>query len=161
MESVQGVVENVVFQSADGQFCVIRVKTATAGLLTVTYRGPAPFVGENLRLQGEYTEHARFGRQLRADVLESVTPSSAEGMERFLGSGAIKGIGRTMAARIIEHFGSNSLDVLANEPFRLAEVAGIGKKKAEAIGIAYAELSDMRELMLFFGAARYQRQLCA
>ena len=65
-----------------------------------------------------------------------------------MASGAVRGIGKTMAARIVEHFGSDTLDVLSLSPHRLTEISGIGRKKAEAIGMSYAELSDMRELMV-------------
>lgn len=148
MEQLQGTLENVIYESGDGQFCVLRVKTA-AGLATVTYKGPAPYMGENLALEGEWCEHARFGRQFKADALRVVKPSTTEGIERFLASGAVKGVGRTMAARIVEHFGSRTLTVLESEPERLTEVAGIGRKKAGDIAASYAELSEMRELMLF------------
>lgn len=148
MEQLQGTVENVIYESNDGQFCVLRVKTP-AGLITVTYRGMAPYMGENIALEGDWCEHARFGRQFKAETLRVVKPSTTDGIERFLASGAVKGIGRTMAARIVEHFGSRTLTVLESEPERLTEVAGIGRKKAESIAASYAELSEMRELMLF------------
>ena len=148
MEQLQGTLENVIYQSGDGGFCVLRVKTA-AGLATVTYKGMAPYMGENIAMEGEWCEHVRFGRQFRADALRVVKPSTTDGIERFLASGAVKGIGRTMAARIVEHFGSRTLTVMESEPERLTEVAGIGRKKAESIAASYAELSEMRELMLF------------
>lgn len=148
MEQLQGTLENVIYQSGDGGFCVLRVKTA-AGLATVTYKGMAPYMGENIAMEGEWCEHVRFGRQFRADTLRVVKPSTTDGIERFLASGAVKGIGRTMAARIVEHFGSRTLTVMESEPERLTEVAGIGRKKAESIAASYAELSEMRELMLF------------
>ena len=148
MEQLQGTLENVIYQSGDGGFCVLRVKTA-AGLATVTYKGMAPYMGENIVMEGEWCEHVRFGRQFRADALRVVKPSTTDGIERFLASGAVKGIGRTMAARIVEHFGSRTLTVMESEPERLTEVAGIGRKKAESIAASYAELSEMRELMLF------------
>lgn len=148
MEQLQGTVGNVIYESSDGQFCVLRVKTP-AGLITVTYRGMAPYMGANIALEGDWCEHARFGRQFKAEMLRVVKPSTTDGIERFLASGAVKGIGRTMAARIVEHFGSRTLTVLESEPERLTEVAGIGRKKAESIAASYAELSEMRELMLF------------
>ena len=94
-------------------------------------------------------EHAKFGRQFRAEVCQAIKPSTTDGVERFLASGAVRGIGKTMAARIVEHFGSDTLDVLSLSPHRLTEISGIGRKKAEAIGMSYAELSDMRELMVY------------
>ena len=95
MEQLQGTLENVIYQSGDGGFCVLRVKTA-AGLATVTYKGMAPYMGENIAMEGEWCEHVRFGRQFRADALRVVKPSTTDGIERFLASGAVKGIGRTM-----------------------------------------------------------------
>ncbi len=164
MEELQGILENVIYQSDDGGFCVLRVKTA-AGLVTVTYKGMAPYMGENIVLGGEWCEHARFGRQFKADTLRVVKPSTTDGIERFLASGAVKGIGRTMAARIVEHFGSRTLSIMENEPERLTEVAGIGRKKAESIAASYAELSEMRELMLFLEqhgvSANYAPKLAA
>ena len=164
MEELQGTLENVIYQSDDGGFCVLRVKTA-AGLVTVTYKGMAPYMGENIVLTGDWCEHARFGRQFKAESLRVVKPSTTDGIERFLASGAVKGIGRTMAARIVEHFGSRTLSIMESEPERLTEVAGIGRKKAESIAASYAELSEMRELMLFLEqhgvSANYAPKLAA
>ena len=149
MQELQGVVDNIVFQSEDNQFSVFRIKTNHEGKVSVVYRGPAPFLGESVELGGSWGEHAKFGRQFRAESCQSIKPSTADGVERFLASGAVRGIGKTMAARIVEHFGTETLDVLALSPHRLTEISGIGKKKADAIGMSYAELSDMRELMVF------------
>ena len=134
MQELQGVIDNIVFQSEDNQFSVFRVKT---------------FLGESVELSGSWGEHAKFGRQFRAEVCQAIKPSTTDGVERFLASGAVRGIGKTMAARIVEHFGSDTLDVLSLSPHRLTEISGIGRKKAEAIGMSYAELSDMRELMVY------------
>ena len=148
MQELQGVIDNIVFQSEDNQFSVFRVKTDHEGKVSVVYRGPAPFLGESVELSGSWGEHAKFGRQFRAEVCQAIKPSTTDGVERFLASGAVRGIGKTMAARIVEHFGSDTLDVLSLSPHRLTEISGIVRKKAEAIGMSYAELSDMRELMV-------------
>ena len=89
------------------------------------------------------------GRQFSVTGYQSLKPGSAEGMERFLASGAVKGIGKAMASRIVAHFGKDTLDILGKAPERLAEVSGIGAKKAKSIGEAYNMISDLRELMLF------------
>ena len=149
METIEGTVENIIFQSDDKQFCVFRTKCASLGLVTTVYKGPAPFMGEMIRARGEWTQHARFGRQFSVTGYQSLKPGSAEGMERFLASGAVKGIGKAMASRIVAHFGKDTLDVLGKAPERLAEVSGIGAKKAKSIGEAYNTISDLRELMLF------------
>ncbi|SFE03736.1 SF1B family DNA helicase RecD2 [Succiniclasticum ruminis] len=149
METIEGTVENIIFQSDDRQFCVFRTKCTSLGLVTTVYKGPAPFMGEMIRARGEWTQHARFGRQFSVTGYQSLKPGSAEGMERFLASGAVKGIGKAMASRIVAHFGKDTLDILGKAPERLAEVSGIGAKKAKSIGEAYNMISDLRELMLF------------
>ena len=82
MEQLQGTLENVIYQSGDGGFCVLRVKTA-AGLATVTYKGMAPYMGENIAMEGEWCEHVRFGRQFRADALRVVKPPPRTALSAF------------------------------------------------------------------------------
>ena len=149
MEKIEGTVDNIVFQSDNKQFCVFRVQCVSLGLVTAVYKGPAPFMGEMIQACGDWTQHARFGRQFSITAYQSVKPGSAEGIERFLASGAIKGIGKAMASRIVEHFGKEALEILGESPERLAEISGIGAKKAKSIGEAYHAISDLRELMLF------------
>ena len=149
MEQLEGSVENIIFQSDDRRFCVLRIKCVSAGVVTAVYRGPAPFLGETVKASGEWVKHARFGQQFSIAGYQSVKPGSAEGIERFLASGAVKGVGKAMASRIVAHFGKETLEVLGSDPSRLMEVSGIGAKKAEAIGQAYSEISDLREIMLF------------
>lgn len=149
MEQLEGAVASVIFQSADGGFSVFAVKSVASGKVTAVFKGQAPFLGENIVAQGMWQEHARFGRQFAIQTYKTVLPSSAAGIEHFLGSGAVKGIGKVTAARIVATFGDNTLKILETAPLRLAEVPGIGKKKATDIGQAYAELAGIRELMLF------------
>jgi len=149
MEQVKGTVENIIFQSEDKKFCVFRMNCPPDGLITAVYHGPCPFLGETIRAAGSWVRHARFGQQFSIAGYQPVTPDSAEGLERFLSSGAVKGIGKTMAARIVKHFGKETLEILGNSPRRLAEIPGIGEKKADAIGSAYSKISGIREIMLF------------
>ena len=149
MEQIEGSVENIIFQSEDNGFTVFRIKTSSLGMVTTVYKGQPPFLGEHIEADGMWVEHARFGKQFSINAYKTVQPTSVDGIERFLASGAVKGIGKSTAIRIVEHFGVNTLTILSEEPYRLAEISGIGKKKAETIGNAYAELADMRELMLF------------
>lgn len=141
--------ESLVFQSDDNRFCVFRMKTADRGMTTAVYRGVAPFSGEMIRAEGNWVTHARFGQQFSIERYQPVQPSSKVGIERFLASGAVKGIGKAMAARIVERFGEDTLDVMGSEPYRLTEVPGIGPKTAEKIASSYSEMADMRELMMF------------
>ena len=149
MERIEGTVEGIVFQSEDKRFCVLRVKCAAIGIITAVYHGPSPFLGEMIQASGNWVKHARFGQQFSMAGYRSVKPGSAEGIERFLASGAVKGVGKAMAARIVAHFGKDTLKILEESPARLAEISGIGAKKAAAFGKAYSEISDLREIMLF------------
>lgn len=149
MEKLEGVVSDIVFQSDDATYSVLRVENKALGKYTVVYHGPAPYLGEQICIEGDWVEHARFGQQFNAVKLQVMQPTSAAGMERFLASGALPGIGPVIAARIVDYFGASTLEVLEQYPERLAKVKGISAKKAVAIGEAYKELSGLRELMLF------------
>lgn len=149
MEELQGIIEDIVFQSDDGMFCVMRVNSKQEGCVAVVYHAQAPYLGESVVLEGRWLEHPRFGRQFDAAVCRVVSPTSTAGIERFLASGAVKGIGPVLAGRIVECFGEDTLEVLGKQPERLVKVKGISLKKAAEMGEAYAQLSEMRELMLF------------
>ena len=148
-EKLEGVVETIIFQSNDNTFCVFKINTADGLSIPAVMNSVAPLIGEEVELQGEWVMHARFGRQFKAHSYSSTTETSVKGIQRFLGSGAVKGLGHAMAARIVAHFGLDTLQVLNENPARLTEVSGIGKKKAEAIFQSYSELAEIRELMLF------------
>ena len=152
MEKLEAVIDDIVFQSDDGMFCVLRVENKANGRFSAVYHGTAPYLGENVVMEGEWTEHARFGKQFNAATLSVVQPTSVVGIERFLASGAVKGIGPATAAKIVDMFGEDTLDIMGNYPERLAKVRGISAKKAVAIGEAYKELSGLRELMMFLEA---------
>lgn len=150
MENLTGTVENVVFRNQDGSFAVFKLQPANENtLITVVGNMPAPLVGEELELSGEWVEHARFGRQFKAATFRRAAPSTVKGIERFLASGAIKGIGQAMASRLVARFGGRTLEILEYYPHRLIEVEGIGTKRAETIRLSFAEQSEMREIMLF------------
>ncbi|WP_425058512.1 ATP-dependent RecD-like DNA helicase [Sporomusa carbonis] len=147
---LEGIVENITFQSGDGSFTVFRLKPGNEGAaVAVTGSFPAPLVGEQVVLTGEWVEHARYGRQFKASSCRRIAPATEQGIERFLASGAVKGIGPAMAARLVKHFGARTLEIIELSPRRLAEVEGIGSKKAEQIHQAYAEQAELKEVMLF------------
>ena len=149
MENIQAIIEDILFQSDDGMYSVLRLSNKANGLFTAVYKGTPPYLGENVSMDGEWVDHPRFGRQFNIVLLKVVEPTSAAGIERFLASGAIPGIGPAIAARIVDKFGADTLEIFATQPMRLAEVKGISKKKAEVMGEAYNALSELRELMLF------------
>lgn len=149
MQTVTGIVETIVFQSGDG-FVVFKIRPAReASLATVVGKGFAPLVGEEVELDGEWVEHSRFGSQFKALVCRRKAPSSVKGIERFLASGIIKGVGPAIAARIVARFGARALEILEFYPHRLTEVEGIGARKAETIRASFAQQSELRDIMLF------------
>ncbi|MEN8097518.1 MAG: ATP-dependent RecD-like DNA helicase [Chloroflexota bacterium] len=159
-EIIEGSVERVVFHSDETGFTVIRVRPDesadipgenldSTGLFTVVGQLPAIKPGELLRFDGVWTRHKTFGKQLRITSYQPVSPKTLEGIERFLGSGLIHGIGSTMASRIVKLFGADTLKIIDEEPERLAEVDGIGKKRAKSITSAWSETKNLREVMLF------------
>jgi exodeoxyribonuclease V alpha subunit len=150
MTTLQGVLVDITFRNEDSGFTVARFKidrtdrlTAIVGVLT------AVDCGQTLKLTGEWQEHKRFGRQFVIESYEIVRPTTIEGIELLLGSGLITNIGGVRAKKIIETFGLQTLDILDNEPRRLLEVEGIGKKIFEKINSAWQREKSMRGLMLF------------
>lgn len=152
MEKLEAIVDDIVFQSDDGMFSVLRMESKAQGRFTAVYHGNAPYMGENVAMEGSWIEHARFGRQFDIQSLQVLQPTSVAGIERFLASGAVKGVGPVRAARIVEAFGTDTLEILGTYPERLAQVRGISAKKAAAIGESYSQLSGLRELMVFLEA---------
>ena len=148
-EIIEGVVETVIFEAEEGRFCVFRIRPAEGAAVTATANCPAPLVGEQVRLSGAWTRHAKFGEQFKAATLQRVAPTGVEGILRFLASGAVKGVGPAMARRLVDKFGCDTLDVIAHEPERLRQIEGIGKKKAREIHESYSAQDELRELMLF------------
>ncbi len=148
--TVEGVLDKIVFESADSGFFVGRVRESRSNEL-VTFVGTVMAVspGETIRLRGHWVDDKKFGRQLRTESWETLRPTSLEGIEKYLGSGLIKGIGPTYAKRIIEAFGVDALTIIDERPERVLEVEGIGRKRAEQIKAAWAEQKSVRAIMVF------------
>lgn len=155
MEELEGVVENIIFASPDGRFAVFRLRPERQNsLVSVTVNAPAPLIGQLLSLKGQWVTHPRFGDQFKAEHMLVAAPTSAEGIERFLASGAIDAIGPAMARRLVQQFGADTLDVIENHPGRLTAVEGIGKKTAEKIYASYKEQSELRDIMVWLESHR-------
>lgn len=105
--------------------------------------------GETIEVHGNYMEHALYGRQFKAESFQTAVPEDAVSMERYLSSGAIKGIGKALAARIIKKFGQDTFRIMEQEPERLAEIKGISERIAREIGIQIEEKRELRDVMLF------------
>ncbi len=149
-EVLTGSVERVTFHNLDNGFCVLRVK-ARGHRDRVTVVGHAAMIaaGEWITASGEWTNDRTHGLQFRTQFLKASAPSSLEGMEKYLGSGMIRGIGPVYAKRLIRLFGKDVFDVIEASPERLREVEGIGPKRAERITSAWADQKTIREIMVY------------
>lgn len=150
MEILQGAISAVVYQNYENGYAVLRLNLGGGQTVTVVGTIPLPAVGERLMVTGKWSNHASYGRQFEAEFLERLMPQTSMEIMSYLGSRVIKGIGPRMAARIVEHFGEETLHVMEREPMRLAEVAGISREKAKAIGEEFRLQVGMRQLMEFF-----------
>ena len=150
MEIIQGTISAVVYQNYENGYAVLRINCGGGMMVTVVGTIPLPAVGERLMVTGKWSNHASYGRQFEAEFLERLMPQTAMEILNYLSSRVIKGIGPRMAARIVEHFGEETLRVMELEPLRLAEVSGISRDKARTIGEEFKLQVGMRQLMEFF-----------
>lgn len=147
-DTIEGYVEHIIFRNEDNGYTVLNLMSEGSEITCV---GVFEYVseGELLELHGTYVEHATYGQQLKVESYETKIPEDTIAMERYLGSGAIKGIGAALAARIVRRFGEDTMRILDEEPERLAEVKGISEAKAREIAQQVAEKSEMRSAMMF------------
>lgn len=150
MEILQGAISAVVYQNYENGYAVLRLNVGGGQNVTVVGTIPLPAVGERLMVTGRWSNHASYGRQFEAEFLERLMPQTSMEIMSYLSSRVIKGIGPRMAARIVEHFGEETLRIMEREPMRLAEVSGISREKAKAIGEEFRLQVGMRQLMEFF-----------
>ena len=148
MEQVKGYVEHIIYRNDDNGYTVMNLMNGEEEIVCVgNFR--TIDLGETLEVSGNYTEHPMYGMQLKAESYRVVEPDDEAGMERYLASGAIKGIGAALASRIIKKFGKDTFRVIEEEPERLAEIKGISEKKAREIAVRMEEKKDMRSAMVF------------
>jgi len=148
-QQLQGIVERLTYESEDG-YTVLRLQVSgRADLATVVGHLPDVRPGESLRLTGTWVSHERYGRQFKAERCEQMLPSTYKGIERYLGSGLIKGIGPVTASRIVQRFKLDTLRVLDEEPRKLHEVPGVGAKRAAMIADAWEEQKAIKDVMIF------------
>jgi len=150
LADLQGQIERITFTNDESGYTIAKVKVyGRRDLVTVVGNLLAPTPGEILKMQGEWTSHPKYGEQFRVVHYKSLVPASVYGIERYLGSGLIKGIGPIMAKRIVNTFGKETLEVIEQEIEKLAEVEGIGKKRVEMVRKAWADQKEIRQVMLF------------
>jgi exodeoxyribonuclease V alpha subunit len=150
IEQLSGLIERVTFHSDESGFCVLQVKVkGHREPHTVVGTLPQVRAGEWIEAEGRWTVNRDYGQQFRAETLRTTAPVTAEGVEKYLASGLIKGIGPAFAQRLVSRFGTAVLDVIENTPKRLFEVEGIGPIRHAKITAAWAEQKVVREIMVF------------
>jgi exodeoxyribonuclease V alpha subunit len=149
-EMLLGTVERITYYNEENGYTVAQL-TPEGRAYTVTAVGNLPEVnpGENLRLHGEWTNHPRYGRQFVVERYATVLPATAAGIEKYLGSGLIKGVGPVTARRIVRRFKLDTLRIIEEDPRRLREVLGVGKKRVAMIQRAWEEQKAIKEVMIF------------
>ncbi|HEY5836047.1 ATP-dependent RecD-like DNA helicase [Streptomyces sp.] len=148
---LEGVLERITYANEDNGYTVARVDTGrgSGDLLTVvgSLLGAQP--GESLQMHGRWGSHPQYGKQFTVENYTTVLPATIQGIRRYLGSGLIKGIGPRIAERIVDHFGTGTLDIIESEPERLVEVPGLGPKRTKLIAAAWEEQKAIKEVMVF------------
>ena len=148
METVSGYVEHIIFQNKENGYTVLNLMAGEDEVVCVGMCGGLG-QGENVSVQGEYVDHPVYGRQLKISSFRIETPKDTAGIERYLASGAIRGIGVSLAARIVKKFGDDTLRIIEEEPERLAEIKGISQQKAREIALQVEEKKDLRDALIY------------
>lgn len=144
---VRGIAERILFEASDSDYRVFRLHDESDDTTyTVTGHGTKPLVGDRLEVKGHWVQHKRYGRQFAADGWSRVIPESVDGIERFLGSGAVKGMGPALAHRVVAHFGKDTMEILEKDAQRLLEIEGIGPKKLAVITESFYEEKQINDI---------------
>ena len=148
MEKITGYVDHIVYRNAENGYTVLNLVNKEEEITCVGIFS-AIAEGENIEASGDYTDHPTYGRQFKVEHFEERAPEDAQAIERYLGSGAIKGIGLALAARIVRRFKEDTFRIIEEEPERLAEIKGISERKAMEIATQVNEKRDLRQAMIF------------
>jgi exodeoxyribonuclease V alpha subunit len=147
---LQGQIERITYTNEENGFTIAKVKIpGRQDLVCVVGNLMAPMPGEIIKMQGEWTNHPKFGEQFKIVFYKSMVPATVHGIQKYLGSGLIKGIGPVMAKRIVKKFAEDTLDIIEADVEKLSQVEGIGTKRIEMIKKAWADQKEIREVMIF------------
>ena len=150
LADLQGQIERITYTNDENGFTIAKLKVyGQRDLVTIVGNLMAPMPGEIIKMRGEWSNHPKYGEQFKIVHYKTTVPASVYGIEKYLGSGLIKGIGPVMAKRIVKRFGKKTLDVIEEDIERLAEVDGIGEKRIGMIKKAWDDQKEIREVMLF------------
>jgi len=149
MEFIEGTIERIVFYSPETGYSVCRFSTHDGQTMTIVGSFPPFSAGELLRIEGEWETSSKFGRQFKVEGFITVLPSTVKGIEKFLSSGLIRGVGPALAGRIVRLFGEKTIEILSQNPEKLREVEGVGPIKLREVKKSWTEHEDIRELIIF------------
>ncbi|MBT8350114.1 MAG: ATP-dependent RecD-like DNA helicase [Deltaproteobacteria bacterium] len=153
LTDLSGQIERITYNNEENGFTIARVKVyGQRDLVTIIGNLMAPTPGEILKMRGEWANHPKFGEQFKVVQYETKVPATVYGIQKYLGSGLIKGLGPVMAKRIVKKFGKRTLEVIENEIFQLSNIEGIGKKRIAMIQNAWDEQKEIRDVMIFLQA---------
>ncbi|MCF8063515.1 MAG: ATP-dependent RecD-like DNA helicase, partial [Deltaproteobacteria bacterium] len=153
MAELRGQIERITYSNEENGYTIARVRVAgERDLITVVGNLPAPMPGEVIHMTGDWSNHPRYGSQFRFHRYRTLAPASIAGIEKYLGSGLIKGIGPVMAKRIVKAFGEETLEVIDRRVEELSHVEGIGCKRIDIIRRAWEDQKEIREVMIFLQA---------
>ncbi|MBP5197864.1 MAG: ATP-dependent RecD-like DNA helicase [Lachnospiraceae bacterium] len=148
MDKLDGFVDHIIYQNSDNGYTILVLDVGGMEVTCVgSLKGIGP--GETIEAEGEYVDHPVYGKQFKILTYMTVAPKDSVSIERYLASGAVKGVGAALASRIVKAFGEDTLRVIEEEPERLSEIKGISRRKAEEIAISMEEKKDLREAMIF------------
>ncbi|MCO6453583.1 MAG: ATP-dependent RecD-like DNA helicase [Caldilineales bacterium] len=149
MQTLTGVIERITYHNEENGYTVARLTPERGAQETVVGNMLGINVGESVELRGVWTSHTQYGRQFKVEDFKTVLPATAVGIEKYLGSGLIKGIGPVTAKRIVRRFGPDTLRVIDEDPDRLSEALGVGKKRVAMVKSAWEEQRQIKEVMIF------------
>jgi exodeoxyribonuclease V alpha subunit len=148
--TLEGQVERITFQNQENHFTIAKMKIkGRRDSLSIIGHLFSITPGEMLRVNGYYEQHPKYGLQVRVESYESMIPATVAGIEKYLGSGLVKGIGPEMAKRIVKQFGINTLEIIEKDIGKLSEVEGIGPKRIDQIKAAWKDQKEIRRIMIF------------
>ncbi|MCP3898778.1 MAG: ATP-dependent RecD-like DNA helicase, partial [Desulfobacteraceae bacterium] len=150
MITLKGSLKRITYQNHDNFYTVARIEVGkTSDLITIVGHMAGVVEGETLELKGNWVTHQKWGDQFKIESFNVVLPATITGIKSYLGSGIIKGIGKDLASKIVEHFREETFEIIENEPERLKEINGIGKAKSEIIVKAWNKHHSVRRVMQF------------
>ncbi len=152
MEKIEALITDVTYRNDENGYTVLAVRLDDGRRTSAVGVMPELAAGERVILAGEWSEHAQYGKQIKVAMCETVKPTTERGIERYLASGLVRGIGPATAKQLVQRFGADTLDILQYAPDRLTEIDGVGRKRAKMIADSFAEQVQMREAMVFLQA---------